>query len=425
MSQPAGFAVAVVGLGYVGMTLAEAAVAAGLRVVGYDTDPAVIRGLRAGRSHVDDVSHDGVRGMLANGFIPATDPDMLGRAEVVVICVPTPLSADGQPDLGAVRAACQATARVLRPGMLVTLESTSYPGTTEEVAQPLLEESGLRAGVDFHLAFSPERIDPGNRTYRLSAIPKIVGGVTPACTAAASSFYRRLVDRVVQASGTREAELAKIIENTYRQVNIALANELAALTHELGIDIWDAIDCAATKPFGFQPFYPGPGPGGHCIPVDPKYLCHKVRSEGSTFRLVELAQEINSRAPVYVVERTAALLNRARKAVNGSRVLLLGVTYKPNVADQRGSPAVEIARRLLLLDAAVEYHDPFVPEWSVAGERLPRSTDLVADLQRADVTVLLQDHAVYDPAEVAQHAKLLLDTRGCTRGVPARGVEVL
>ncbi|WP_344598860.1 nucleotide sugar dehydrogenase, partial [Actinomadura vinacea] len=275
---------------------------AGLRVGGLDRDPRVVTGLQEGRSHIDDVTDTDVTDMLAAGFTATTDETILDQARAIVICVPTPLSEEGGPDLTAVRGAATTIAAHLTPGALVVLESTTYPGTTDEVLRPLLEEgSGLTAGTDFHLAFSPERIDPGNPVYGVANTPKIVGGLTPACATTAAALYGKFVDRVVQAKGTREAEMAKLLENTYRHVNIALVNEMAVFCHELGIDLWDAIDCAATKPFGFQPFRPGPGVGGHCIPIDPNYLSYKVRSLGYPFRFVELAQEINDRMPRYIV----------------------------------------------------------------------------------------------------------------------------
>jgi nucleotide sugar dehydrogenase len=409
----------VVGLGYVGLPLAREACRGGLRVAGLDRDERIVAGLAAGTSHVDDVSDSDLAAMLAGGFLPTTEQDVMATARCVVICVPTPLTTDQGPDLTAVIGATRAVAERLRPGMLVVLESTTYPGTTDEVVRPILERSGLTAGDDFHLAFSPERIDPGNPVYGIRNTPKIVGGHTPACASAASAFYGKLVDTVVQAKGTREAEMAKLLENTYRHVNIALVNEMAIFCHELDIDLWDAIDCAATKPFGFQAFRPGPGVGGHCIPIDPNYLSYKVRSLGYPFRFVELAQEINDRMPRYVVERTQQLLNHQGKALKNAKILILGVTYKPNIADQRESPARPIARRLQRLGAELSYHDPYIETWNIDGTSIPNAgTDLPGALGRADLTLLLQQHASYDVDALARHAQLLLDTRGA---VPRRG----
>jgi nucleotide sugar dehydrogenase len=406
----------VIGLGYVGLPLVQEACRAGLRVGGLDRDPRVVAGLTAGLSHIDDVSAAEVTEMLNAGFTPSLDEAIMDGARTVVICVPTPLSEDGGPDLTAVRGATEAVARHLTPGMLVVLESTTYPGTTDEVVKPLLEKSGLVAGEEFHLAFSPERIDPGNPVYGVHNTPKIVGGLTPACASLAASFYGKFVERVVQAKGTREAEMAKLLENTYRHVNIALVNEMAVFCHELDIDLWDSIDCAATKPFGFQAFRPGPGVGGHCIPIDPNYLSYKVRSLGYPFRFVELAQEINDRMPRYVVDRTQQLLNREGRALKGAKVLVLGVTYKADIADQRESPARPVVRRLIKMGAAVSFHDPYVESWQVDDVDVPDSgDDLAAALAAADLAIVLADHSVYDPDTLTRHARLLFDTRGRTR----------
>ncbi|TDD60325.1 nucleotide sugar dehydrogenase [Actinomadura rubrisoli] len=416
----------VIGLGYVGLPLVRESCRAGLAVGGLDRDPRVVAGLRAGRSHIDDVSAADAADLLERGFTPSTDETVLDGARTVVICVPTPLSDEGGPDLTAVRGAAATVARHLSPGMLVVLESTTYPGTTEEVVRPILETSGLIAGQDFHLAFSPERIDPGNPVYGLRNTPKIVGGLTPACASAASAFYGKFVDRVVEAKGTREAEMAKLLENTYRHVNIALVNEMAVFCDELGIDLWDAIDCAATKPFGFQAFHPGPGVGGHCIPIDPNYLSYKVRSLGYPFRFVELAQEINDRMPRYVVERAQQLLNREGRALKNAKVLLLGVTYKADIADQRESPARPVARRLARLGADLSFHDPYVSDWQVDGIEIPNAgADLAAALEAADLTVVLAGHRAYDPETLALHARLLFDAVGHTRADPGPTTELL
>ena len=405
--------VLVIGLGYVGLPLAVLAARSGFRVTGYDTSAQIAGGLNAGRSHVDDVTDDEVAAMRAGGFRATADEAALEPQDVIVICVPTPLSEADGPDLGAVRAAATMAGRLLRPGTLVSLESTTYPGTTDEVVRPLLEKaSGLSAGVGFALAFSPERIDPGNATFGIRNTPKIVGGVTPYCADAAAGFYGQICEQVVRAASAREAEMAKLLENTYRHVNIALVNEMAIFCRELGIDLHDAIRCAATKPFGFAPFYPGPGVGGHCIPIDPNYLSYKVRTLGYPFRFVELAAEINGRMPGYVTERAAGLLNRHAQPVNGARVLLLGVTYKKDIADQRESPARPIARKLRARGAAVAYHDPYVPAWQVDGQEVPRAADLQAAVAAADLVILLQAHRGYDLARIAATARLLLDTRG-------------
>ncbi len=407
---------AVIGLGYVGLPLVREACAAGLSVVGLDVDAGVVEALAAGSSHVDDLSDADVKTMLEAGLRVTTDPAPLAASDVVVICVPTPLSDEGGPDLTAVVAATRTVAAHLHPGMLVVLESTTWPGTTEEVVRPILEETGLRAGTDFHLAFSPERIDPGNPVYGLRNTPKVVGGSTPACGDAAAAFYGLVVDTVVRARGTREAEMAKLLENTYRHINIALVNEMAKFCHELSVDLWDVIACASSKPFGFQAFRPGPGVGGHCIPIDPNYLSHRVRARlGYPFRFVELAQEINAGMPDYVARRVQDLLNEQGKSLKGSTVLLLGVTYKADIADQRESPARPLAVRLAAMGARVVFHDPHVTTWIVADEHVPRVDDLDEALRGADVSVLLQTHADYDVDHVATTARLLFDTRGVVR----------
>nr|WP_105968694.1 nucleotide sugar dehydrogenase [Streptomyces geranii] len=412
MSGVASVDLVVVGLGYVGLPLARSASAAGLKVVGLDRSRRVVDGLNAGRSHVDDITDDEVSSMLERGFTAVDRAEVIADAAAVVVCVPTPLTDHGSPDLGAVHAAVEDIAENLSPGTLVVLESTTYPGTTDEVVRPRLEAGGLRVGEDFHLAFSPERIDPGNPAYGLENTPKVVGGITPDCTKAARALYERFVTRVVEAKGTREAEMAKLLENTYRHVNIALVNEMSMFCREIGVDLWDAIRCAATKPFGFAPFYPGPGVGGHCIPIDPNYLSYKVRSLGIPFRFVELAQEINQRMPVHVVNRAADLLNDRSKAVRGSRVLLLGVTYKPDISDQRESPALAVAQNLRARGAELVYFDPRVADWTVDGLPVERTDDYLAEAGSADLTILLQPHRELDLGLLADRARMLFDTRG-------------
>ena len=407
----------VIGLGYVGLPLAREAVRSGMTVIGADVNDEVVTGLNSGRSHVGDVPDSEIEDMVSRGFRATQDVSLVDQPSTVVICVPTPLSAAAAPDLTAVRAAVQSTARVLHPGMLVVLESTTYPGTTDEVVRPILEEAtGLRAGTDFFLAFSPERIDPGNATFGVRNTPKVIGGLTPLCADAAATFYGKLCDHVVRAKSAREAEMTKLLENTYRHVNIALVNEMAIFCHELGVDLWDAINCAATKPFGFEAFYPGPGVGGHCIPIDPNYLSFKVRTLGYPFRFVELAQEINSRMPSYVVERAAEILNSVSMPMKSAKILLLGVTYKKDVADQRESPVRVIGRKLRRRGAELGYHDPYVTTWTLDGEAVPAATDLDVAVSEADLVILLQDHACYDLDLLAQRARLLLDTRGRTAG---------
>jgi UDP-N-acetyl-D-glucosamine dehydrogenase len=415
---------AVVGLGYVGLPLVVEAVRSGLRVVGLDLDPDRVARLNGGASYVDDVPDAVVADLLTRGFRASTSPDVLADADTVVVCVPTPLDDDHRPDLTAVTGATRMIADRLRPGALVVLESTTWVGTTDGVVLPILATPGLTErqrgsgatrrvpGQDFFLAFSPERIDPGNPLYGLRNTPKVVGGHTPACLARAVEFYGRFVDTVVPVQGTRVAEMAKLLENTYRHVNIALVNEMAVFCDELDVDLWAAIDAAGTKPFGFQAFRPGPGVGGHCIPVDPNYLSHSVRKLGYPFRFVELAQEVNERMPAYVAARAGRMLNAGRRSVNGSTILLLGVTYKADIADERETPALPLARRLLGLGADLRYLDPYVPAWAVDGTPCLRATDLEAAVSDADLTILLAPHRAFDLDAVARCARLVLDTRG-------------
>ncbi|MBX9396991.1 nucleotide sugar dehydrogenase [Streptomyces sp. TRM72054] len=389
---------AVIGLGPLGLPLAQAAVAAGIPTVGYKTGP-----------EPGSLSPAELRRMLSGGFRHAVGPSELGRVRTAVICAPAPRSADGGLDLSRVEAAARILAARLRPHTTVILESPVYPGTTEEFLRPLLEEgSRLRAGRDFHLAYSPSRVDPGNRDFSPANTPKVIGGLTPACTESAAAFYGRLSDKVVRARGPREAETVQLLETNYRHVNIALVNEMAVLCHDLGVDLWDVIRCAETKPFGFQAFRPGPGVGGHAVSQD------LTGRAGRGLRMVELAQQVNSRMPRYVVQRAATLLNEHGKSARGARVLLLGVTYKPDLADQQATPAQEIAIRLMELGAAISYHDPHIPSWSIIDRPVPRADSLYEAAAEADLTILLQNHRTYDLQGLSVKAQLLLDTRGAT-----------
>ena len=417
--------VCVLGLGYVGLPLACAAAGAGHRVVGYDPDRGRVAGLRQGRSPVEDVEDRLLEKALASGRLSFTDdPAEVTGSDTFVICVPTPLE-EKTPDLSMVDAAVDVVAGALRPGGMVILESTTYPGTTEERVAPRLEEAtGLTAPDDYHLVFSPERIDPGNPVYSLENTPRVVGGLGPAAGDAASAFYSSFIDHVHRVSGPREAEMAKLLENTYRHVNIALVNEMAIFCDELGIDLWESIGAASTKPFGFAPFTPGPGVGGHCIPVDPSYLSWRVRRLGYPFRFVELAGEINDRMPVYVASRIADLLNGVQKSVSGSRILVLGVAYKKDLGDMRESPAPVLMRRLASHGALVRWHDPHV-----RADQVPDSGGVAVDgeltaeeLAAADLVVVHTDHAAYDPAMIVRHSRRLFDTRNLTAGHHAEHV---
>ncbi len=413
--------VSVIGLGYVGLPLVKAFYGAGFPLVGFDVDEKKIEMLQAGRSYIDSVGSSLVADMISSDRFKVTcDFQKLREVDVIVICVPTPLSSAREPDLSHVRRTSEAIAANLRPGQLVVLESTTYPGTTDEVVQPILESSGLVAGTDFYLAFSPEREDPGNQRFSTKTIPKLVGGTDAESGHLAACLYRAAVDTVVEVSHARVAEAAKILENVYRAVNIALVNELKVLFDRMNIDVWEVIRAASTKPFGFQAFYPGPGLGGHCIPIDPFYLASKAREYGLTTRFIELAGEINSAMPQYVVHKVAETLNSHRKSVNGSRGLILGVAYKKNTDDVRESPAFAVMELLRDLGASLVFFDPYV-------ERLPkmRHYDVEADrvalnpqtLSDRDFTLIITDHDDIDWDLVVEHSRLVIDTRNATRDV--------
>lgn len=410
--------VAVLGLGYVGLPLAMAAARAGHNVVGYDVSTSRIDDIQSGTTGLVDLDHDALAEQLASdSLVVTTDPLHLGPCEIYVICAPTPLR-DGSPDLSMVMAGVDTVAGVLDPGDLVILESTTWPGTTSEVVAPRLRElTGLVAGVDVRLVFSPERVDPGNQEFPLTRIPKVIGGMTREDSECAADFYRTFLDSVHIVSGTSEAELAKILENTYRHVNLALVNELAKLYSDTGINLREAIDAAATKPFGFMPFYPGPGVGGHCIPIDPMYLIWRARRTGRTLQLVETAEQINRGMPAHVVGRAAALLNDVGKPMRGSKVLVLGVTYKPNVTDSRESSAFPVIEQLLGRHAEVWWHDPMVGQ-DQAGPAGTRVVDLTTQVVHdADLVVLHTPHAWYLNSPFVRTAPLLLDAHGALRAL--------
>ena len=404
--------VAVIGQGYVGLPLSMRAVEVGHDVVGIEVDPRRLKRLQAGESYVEDIPSDELQRALDSGrYRPASEYKALAGFDVAVITVPTPLR-DDAPDLSYIEDSARELSRFLRPGATVVLESTTYPGTTEELLAPLLEDgSGLVAGVDFHLGYSPERIDPGNPTWNLVNTPKVVAGVDAASLERVQGFYDTVVDRTVAVSTPKEAELTKLLENTFRHVNIALVNELAMFAGDLRINLWEAIDAASTKPFGFMRFTPGPGVGGHCLPIDPSYLSWRVkRSLGHSFRFVELANDVNEHMPDYVATRLVMALNRERKPVNGSRILLLGLAYKPQTGDARESPAMVVAERLLALGADVRAADPHVLESRLDGQ-LTRTDATAEEIAAADAVVLLTDHAAFDYDLVAEHARYVLDCR--------------
>jgi UDP-N-acetyl-D-glucosamine dehydrogenase len=406
----------VVGQGYVGLPVAMRAVEVGFEVIGYDASMERVASLAAGRSYVGDVPDSELAAALAKGYLPTSNPASLEGFDVAVISVPTPLR-EGLPDLSFIEAAGRDLARWLRPGGVVVLESTTYPGTTTELLGPILATgSGLNV-EEFYLGYSPERIDPGNTTHGLVNTPKVVSGSSPDGLELVDAFFSALVDRTVPVGSCAEAELVKLLENTFRHVNIALVNELAMFARELDVDVWRAIDAAATKPFGFMKFTPGPGVGGHCLPIDPSYLAWRVKQHlGHTFRFVELANDVNEHMPDYVHDRVTALLNRHRKAVNGSRILLLGLAYKRGTSDWRESPSVHVAERLAASGAEIRVSDPYIPEVNATSFPHPLVTFSAQELSEADLTIILVDHEEFDPALIATHSKMVFDTKNLMRG---------
>lgn len=413
--------VVIVGQGYVGLPVAMRACEVGFDVTGYEVDPSRVAALRSGISFVEDVSDARLATALEQGYRATDVITDLADFDVAVISVPTPLR-EGAPDLTYVEAATAALADVLRPGAVVVLESTTYPGTTEELVRPILERTGLRAGVDFALGYSPERIDPGNPRWTFENTPKVVSGTDPESCRAVEAFYATLVDKVVPVGSTAEAELVKLLENTFRHVNIALVNELAMFAGDLGVDIWSAIDAASSKPFGYMRFTPGPGVGGHCLPIDPSYLSWRVRRQsGHAFRFVELANDVNEHMPDYVVSRIVDLLNRGRRAVNGTRILLLGMAYKAGTSDWRESPSVMVAERLATLGAELRACDPYLAAPSSHSLDIELVDFGAEALRDCDLAVLLVDHPEFDAELIAREAPLVLDTKGALRGRPFRG----
>ncbi|MFQ5353852.1 MAG: nucleotide sugar dehydrogenase [Thermodesulfobacteriota bacterium] len=414
--------IGVIGLGYVGLPISIRFSEEGFRVLGFDTDPEKVRLLRKGTSYIKHIpgeliaAHAKGRGA---SFIPTTDMSRLSEADAVIICVPTPLSSKREPDLTYVEATAAHIARHIRKGQIISLESTTYPGTTREVLQPLFEANGLKAGKDFFLVFSPEREDPGRKNFTTRTTPKIVGGITQRCSALGSLLYSQVVERVVPLSSTDAAEMTKLLENIYRSVNIALVNELKLLSDRMGIDIWEVIKAADTKPFGFKAFYPGPGLGGHCIPIDPFYLTWKAREFDFSTRFIELAGEINTNMPYFVVNKVIEALNRKKKSIKGARIMVLGVAYKKDVDDMRESPSIELIRLLKLRGARVRYNDPFVP---LAISRRKgfkmRSTKLTPTvLAKCDLVLIATDHSAYDYKWIVKHSDTVVDTRNATAGI--------
>jgi UDP-N-acetyl-D-glucosamine dehydrogenase len=409
----------VIGLGYVGLPLAVEFARAGFDVIGFDVDAHKVAELMAGRSYIPDVSSDHLAEVVKNGKFKATvDSKALAAADIIDICVPTPLRKTKDPDMTYVVQAVEATAAILKKGQLIILESTTYPGTTVEVVQPVLAAKGFKPGVDFYLAFSPERVDPGNPQYQTKNIPKVVGGINDDSTKCAVAFYSQVMDKVVPVSSPSVAEMVKLLENTFRAVNIGLVNELALMCHRMGLDVWEVIDAAKTKPFGFMPFYPGPGLGGHCIPIDPFYLSWKARQFNFEARFIELAGSVNGSMPEFVVQRIIDALNSQKKSLNGSRVHIIGVAYKRDVNDLRESPALEVLELLAHRGAEVSYTDPYVPAFKHASLDL-KSVDEMQAHSKIDCGVIITDHKVFDYSAMVDRFPLLVDTRNALKGVTA------
>ncbi|HEX5971150.1 MAG TPA: nucleotide sugar dehydrogenase [Gemmatimonadaceae bacterium] len=407
--------VAVVGLGYVGLPLAVEFAKAGFTVIGYDVSQRVVDLLNEGKSHIQDVPASDVASLVkAKKFVATTDEARLDDADAISIAVPTPLGKTRDPDMSYVQAAASTVARHSHSGLLVVLESTTYPGTTREVIMPAFTEQGCVVGEDVFLAFSPERVDPGNPKYHTKNTPKVVGGITPACTDVAVALYESCIDTVVRVGSTETAELVKLLENTFRSVNIGLVNEMAIVCDKLGVDVWEVIDAAATKPFGYMKFTPGPGIGGHCIPLDPHYLAWKMRSLNYKTRFIDLAGEVNTAMPAFVVTKVARALNEDRKAVNGSRALIVGVAYKKDIDDVRESPALDVMRLLEQDGAEVVFHDPFVPTIREDGHVIHGVELTDAEIAKADVVVIVTDHKAIDYQRLVDQATLIVDTRNAT-----------
>lgn len=413
--------VGIIGLGYVGLPLAQAFTNGGYSVLGFDIDPVKVEKLSKGESYIGHIDAATISTMKSKGFSATTDFGRLKEADAILICVPTPLTAAREPDLTYVEKSAEAIAKTLRAGQLVVLESTTYPGTTRRIVQPILEMNGLKVGKDFFLAFSPEREDPGNKNFSAPTIPKVVGGIDPISGELANNLYARVVKKTVPVGSAEVAEASKILENTYRAVNIALVNELKMLYDKMGIDVWEVIEAAKTKPFGYQAFYPGPGLGGHCIPIDPFYLTWIAREYGQSTRFIELAGEINTSMPHYVITRLGEALNDRTKPIRGSNILMLGMAYKKDVDDPRESPGFELMELLLQKGAKVKYNDPHIPTLPpmrhYPGLQMT-SSDLSAELLKAqDAVLIVTDHTAYDWSNIVQHAQLVVDTRNACKGV--------
>ncbi len=419
--------VGIIGLGYVGLPLALELSRAGFVVTGIDLDKRKVESIQKGKSYIDDLTDAEIATAVSEGRLHATtDFSILQGVDSVSICVPTPLKKPQEPDISYILSATTEIKKYLHPGQLIVLESTTYPGTTDEIVLPELEKTGLKVGVDYFLAFSPERVDPGNKIYNTKTTPKIIGGVTENCTKVAVALYRQAVDRVVPVSSTRAAEMVKLLENTFRSVNIGLVNEIAIICDKLGLDVWEIIDAAATKPFGFMPFYPGPGLGGHCIPIDPLYLSWKLKMLNYNARFILLASDVNAKMPHYVADKVFDALNSRRKSINGSKILILGVAYKKDIGDVRESPALDVIKLLKEKGGIISYHDPYIPQ--IHEENMNLSSVELSDysnLQKYDCTVIITNHSSYEYRKIVENSNIVVDTRNATKGIASEKIVKL
>jgi UDP-N-acetyl-D-glucosamine dehydrogenase len=409
--------IAVIGLGYVGLPLAVAFAESGLKIIGIDLDYYKVDQINRGQSYVEDIESSQIAQLIESGNLSATHRfKAIANVDAIIVCVPTPLTKGKTPDMSCITGSMEQISQFLQPGQLVVLESTTYPGTTEELILPLLTQDGYKVGEDFYLAFSPERIDPGRKDYTIRKTPKVIGGITPQCLEVAKALYSTVIEQVVPVSSTRAAEMVKLLENTYRAVNIGLINEIAIICDKLGLNVWEIIDAASTKPYGFNPFYPGPGLGGHCIPIDPQYLAWKLHTLNYHFRFIEVAEAINFSMPQYVVNKVTNALNEVRKSIKGSKILILGVAYKANIGDLRESPALDVIELLIEKGAEISYNDPYVPHFKLADHEFT-SVPWENNLSNFDCVLIITNHALYDWERVAQESKIVIDTRNALKGI--------
>lgn len=417
--------IAVIGLGYVGLPLAVAFAESGLKIIGIDSDYYKVDQINRGQSYVEDIESSQVAKLVETGYLSATHRfRVLANVDAIIVCVPTPLTKGKTPDMSYITGVMEQISQFLQLGQLVVLESTTYPGTTDELILPQLAQDGYKVGEDFYLTFSPERIDPGRKDYTMRTTPKVLGGITPQCLEVAKALYSTVIEHVVPVSSTKAAEMVKLLENTYRAVNIGLINEIAIICDRLGLNVWEIIDAASTKPYGFTPFYPGPGLGGHCIPIDPQYLAWKLHTLNYHFRFIEVAEAINFSMPQYVVNKVTNALNEVKKAINGSKILVLGVAYKANIGDLRESPALDIIELLIEKGAEISYNDPYVPHFKLADHEFT-SVPWENNLANFDCVLIITNHALYDWEHVAKESKIAIDTRNALKGISADSTRIV